>query len=263
MVTLLLTFLGHGLADFIFQSDGIVKKKSNFQWDGFLIHGLITFFILILLLHWLEFPSALLYAATITVLHILLDFCKCLMTSSGNPRLDLSGFLLDQLGHGLIIFGTWQFFNLEPNPRLTAFYWSLLQPKTLAAFAHSMDIKPQWTSSEAILLITSYIYVCCGGTFLVRKFLNCLNYSTEHDHLGSKFQSGTYIGILERLLIMIFVQSNTLPSVVFILTAKSIARFNELSEKNFAEYYLVGTLYSTALAICGGYLLNFFQSIIH
>ena len=40
------------------------------------------------------------------------------------------------------------------------------------------------------------------------------------------------------------------------LTAKSIARYKELENRDFAEYYLVGTLLSALLAILGGLLLK-------
>ncbi|TCL64200.1 uncharacterized protein DUF3307 [Hydrogenispora ethanolica] len=257
METLLLTYLAHGIADFLFQSDGMVKDKSNLQWKGFFIHGCIIFSVLILFLHWMQIGTALVYAVIVSALHILLDYLKCLVILKGTPKKELLGFILDQFGHVLLIFGIWQCFDLQPNSKIIAFYHSLLQPKTLSAFA---NIPPsfQWNSDEVILWVTGCIYICFGGTYLIRKFLNCLDYNDNASpHGGSTFQTGTYIGFLERLLIMIFIQNDTLPSVVFILTAKSIARFNELSDKDFAEYYLLGTLSSTALALCGSYLIIF------
>lgn len=40
-----------------------------------------------------------------------------------------------------------------------------------------------------------------------------------------------------------------------LIAAKSIARFEELKERRFAEYYLVGTLTSLLVAIVVGLLL--------
>ena len=38
-------------------------------------------------------------------------------------------------------------------------------------------------------------------------------------------------------------------AIGFVLTAKSLARFNQLNDQSFAEKYLVGTLLSSFLAI--------------
>ena len=43
----------------------------------------------------------------------------------------------------------------------------------------------------------------------------------------------------------------------FILTAKSIARFNKLSDQRFAEYFIIGNLISFTLAIIGGVFVKF------
>jgi len=41
-------------------------------------------------------------------------------------------------------------------------------------------------------------------------------------------------------------------AAVLLLTAKSIARFEELKDRRFAEYYLVGTLASLLVAVATG-----------
>jgi hypothetical protein len=45
-------------------------------------------------------------------------------------------------------------------------------------------------------------------------------------------------------------------AIGFVLTAKSIARFKEFDDREFAEYYLIGTLASMLLAVIGGIVLN-------
>jgi hypothetical protein len=61
--------------------------------------------------------------------------------------------------------------------------------------------------------------------------------------------AGRTIGILERWLIMILMMSGQYGSIGFVLTAKSIARFKNFEKEDFAEYYLVGTLYSVLFAV--------------
>jgi hypothetical protein len=62
-------------------------------------------------------------------------------------------------------------------------------------------------------------------------------------------RAGRIIGILERWIIMILMLTGQLTGIGFVLTAKSIARFNNFNEDHFAEYYLMGTLYSVVFAI--------------
>lgn len=54
------------------------------------------------------------------------------------------------------------------------------------------------------------------------------------------------IGTIERIIMLFFLLIKQYSSVGLVLTAKSIARYNKISEdKEFAEYYLLGTLLST------------------
>jgi hypothetical protein len=71
-------------------------------------------------------------------------------------------------------------------------------------------------------------------------------------------QAGRTIGFLERAIILTLTLSGAYTSIAFVLTAKSIARYKELENKDFAEYYLVGTLLSTLIAILGGLFLRRF-----
>ena len=74
----------------------------------------------------------------------------------------------------------------------------------------------------------------------------CLNRPSEDD--GKK--AGGFIGLLERLLILLFLSINQYSAIGLVLTAKSIARYDEISkDKDFAEYYLLGTLLSTFIVI--------------
>lgn len=62
-------------------------------------------------------------------------------------------------------------------------------------------------------------------------------------------KTGAIIGTLERYIILILLFLNQYSAIGLVLTAKSIARYKELENKNFAEYYLIGTLLSTLIVI--------------
>lgn len=55
---------------------------------------------------------------------------------------------------------------------------------------------------------------------------------------------GQAIGILERIVIIILGLLGLYSSIALVLTAKSLARFKQLENKEFAERYLVGTFLS-------------------
>jgi hypothetical protein len=65
-------------------------------------------------------------------------------------------------------------------------------------------------------------------------------------------QVGAAIGVLERLLIVTFVLTGADAAVGFVVAAKTLARFRQLEDRQFAEYYLLGTLGSISVAIGSG-----------
>jgi hypothetical protein len=60
---------------------------------------------------------------------------------------------------------------------------------------------------------------------------------------------GGTIGILERILIVVFVLTGSEVAIGFVVAAKTLARFRLLDDRDFAEYYLLGTLGSVAVAL--------------
>jgi len=77
-------------------------------------------------------------------------------------------------------------------------------------------------------------------------FNNSINSSVANNSSNN----GAIIGFLERIIIAMFLYNNQYSAIGFILTAKSIARYNKISENaEFGEYYLIGTLFSTLFVI--------------
>lgn len=72
--------------------------------------------------------------------------------------------------------------------------------------------------------------------------------------------AGRLIGILERVLVLIFVLMNQYQAIGFLIAAKSILRFGERDgdhRRKQTEYVLVGTLLSFTLAIIIGLGVRF------
>ena len=60
---------------------------------------------------------------------------------------------------------------------------------------------------------------------------------------------GSAIGIIERLLISALVLAGGLLAIGLVIAAKTLARFKQLDDRDFAEYYLLGTLASVTFAV--------------
>ena len=68
---------------------------------------------------------------------------------------------------------------------------------------------------------------------------------------------GRIIGVLERAMIFLVVLlSNQLSAIGFILTAKGVARFKDLDEKDFVEYLIIGTFLSALMALLVGLIFK-------
>ncbi len=77
--------------------------------------------------------------------------------------------------------------------------------------------------------------------------------------------AGTYIGILERLLVFVFIILNQWAAVGFLIAAKSVFRFGDLSaakERKLTEYVLIGTLISFGIAIITGIMFNILSTYV-
>ena len=77
----------------------------------------------------------------------------------------------------------------------------------------------------------------------------------EYNEESSLENAGAYIGILERLFVFMFIITNHWEGVGFLIAAKSVFRFGDLSkakDRKLTEYILIGTLLSFGLAILFG-----------
>jgi len=106
------------------------------------------------------------------------------------------------------------------------------------------------------LLATGYLYVCGRGRVLIRAVLEIptLQMRREEDRTAGAIDiaRGRMIGGLERALALTLVLLGEFGAVGWIIAAKSLARFKALEDREFAEYFLIGTLASFLLAVLAG-----------
>lgn len=106
------------------------------------------------------------------------------------------------------------------------------------------------------LYATGYLYVCIRGQILVRSVLElpALQMRRDEDRTAGAIDiaRGGTIGSLERAIALTLVLLGQYGALGLIVAAKSVARFKALEDREFAEYFLIGTLASLLLALAGG-----------
>ncbi|MGC9455494.1 MAG: hypothetical protein ACP5HU_11625 [Phycisphaerae bacterium] len=88
---------------------------------------------------------------------------------------------------------------------------------------------------------------------MLRKFTR----DNEELTAGGLEEGGLWIGRLERALVLTFVLMGQYQAIGFVIVAKSILRFGEVSPsrpggRKMAEYVLIGTMLSLLLALAAG-----------
>ncbi len=120
-----------------------------------------------------------------------------------------------------------------------------------------------------IILISKILFfllAIAGGSLLFSILEKILKIKLESELDGDEFSSmklSRTIGYLERALIFILAFDGHPEAIGWIFAAKSIARFKELENRRFTEYYLIGTLTSIFWALfCGIAALWFIKSFV-
>ncbi|HEY7770675.1 MAG TPA: hypothetical protein VIB55_21095 [Longimicrobium sp.] len=110
------------------------------------------------------------------------------------------------------------------------------------------------------------VFLARGGAHVVRGFMNkvgTLPTMTRQPEGGVdwvEYNRGRMIGVLERMLLALFMAVQAYQAIGLLIAAKGLIRSKELEDRGFAEYFLVGTLASTLLAIGAGVLI---QLLLH
>lgn len=111
--------------------------------------------------------------------------------------------------------------------------------------------------------LLGFIFTIKEGTIIIRLVLRKLSavpkVKEEPDQDDTReYDRGKLIGILERALIYFSIVFNQLGAVAIIIALKSLARFKELDDKNFAEYFLIGSLLSIIIAVLPAAIIRLF-----
>ena len=145
----------------------------------------------------------------------------------------------------------------------------------LSALQHWIALPFSESRTSAVCLITAiFIFNIRGGTYIVRGILNKCGALPELDVPKSttvttrpprvvaekivdvvEINRGRWIGNLERILTLAMVAEHSFSAIAFLMAAKGFIRSKDLENREWAEYFLLGTLASIAISLVGGMLI--------
>ena len=222
--TLIALTCAHLVADFVFQSDAMVRRKS--ECLVMLGHIAIVTAASAAMLGWLAWPVLFWIAIT----HLAMDLIKVHVLKA-----PLRGFAIDQVAHFAVIFGI----ALAYPDAADRGIWALLPTAILSWFY------------GILVAISALVAATITGGIVIGLALKPLA-SPEVGEIGGLPAGGQYIGWLERGLTVVFVLMGEPTGVGLLLAAKSILRFGDIKDTNDrarAEYIMIGTFFSMGWAL--------------
>ncbi len=228
--------VAHILADFFLQRyKWIVDKRTGIRSPYLYYHvaivGILTYLFLADWTHW-QLPLF------ITVTHFLIDWWK-------STRIDSTrNFVLDQTFHIAMLIIGWVFYIGLSNTETT-------------------ELLNVLNNTFVWVALSSYLLVLRPFGFLIGKATQ--SWQKELEELPTTLpglpKAGTWIGYMERIIILTFVLMGQYGAIGFLIAAKSVFRFSGKSDtqdiRKQAEYILIGTLMSFLLAIVTGVAAGF------
>lgn len=226
-------FLVHAIADFALQPHSWVKDKienklqSKYLYIHVLLHGVLTYLIIA---EWNNFVLPI----VIMLVHFIIDALKLYRPKS------FKWFLIDQVVHILSLM----------------IIWMLLYQQTEDVI---MFFKNLFSTNGFWLITLSYIIVLHPISILIYQATKKWQKKIRKTEGKGLKNAGKWIGMIERILILTFILINQFAAVGFLLAAKSIFRFGDLTgkkDRKLTEYVLIGTLLSFSITILIGIIIQ-------
>jgi uncharacterized protein DUF3307 len=243
MTLLIQLFLAHILGDFFLQPAKWVREKAQHRLRSIYlyVHVLIHFLLILIVTG----DTGLWKVATLIALsHLVIDGIKLLAQKTSDSR---TWFFADQLSHLAVLLIVW-----------------IVQDKVV------VDIHALWNKTN-LILITAVLFLLNPASIIIRTVISKWTPGApgspaspaspgRTDHTAtdtanmyrSLENAGQLIGMIERVLVLIFIFVGRWEGVGFLLAAKSVFRFGDLKDARdtkLTEYVLIGTLLSFGMAV--------------
>lgn len=223
-VWLIKLLVAHLLTDFVLQPKSWIdnRNKKHFASSRLYLHGLITGAGALIFTGWNYWPAA----VTVMVTHTLIDGWK----SYRKDR--ILYFVIDQCLHIAVILACWYYYFFDAGK-----LFSLLEQ--LSVHQHF------WLFVFALVFLGNPSGILIGQ--LTRTWRDKIM------NAESLANAGKWIGIIERLIVFIFVMVGQYAAISLLIAAKGIIRFNEKDRPEVkTEYLVIGTLMSITIALIVG-----------
>lgn len=234
---ILILGIGHLLGDFYLKNENSVQCTEE-KYKYVLVHSFmyyIALLVTVLPVLSMDMFLAVVYAG---VAHFLVDTVEYVILMKNIKRKSILIFLTDQSVHIICIcllaymMDVWNF---------SIGYIRIIH-SIVGAFGVNAEKIARW--AFAILFIHRPVNA------FIQIFLEDYKPKGEPAIIKADNRAGRRIGTVERLIMLIFLSVNQYTAIGFVLTAKSIARYDKIAkDEKFAEYYLLGTLVSTLCVI--------------
>jgi hypothetical protein len=233
MIIIVKLILAHILGDFLFQPNRWVKAKEQkkaLAWQLYahvLIHGLLSLLLLFDMTNWK-------LIVTIMFSHLIIDYVK-LKFQKENSK--ITWFIIDQMAHLAVIL-------------ILGLCWINKEQEFLELLL----------SNRSIIMLTAVVFLTQPTSIILSVLVKPWSDTITSEKALSLKNAGKYIGILERLLVFVFICTDHFESIGFLLATKSVFRFGDLKEskeRKLTEYILIGTLLSFGIALLVGLLTQY------
>ncbi|MEH7180424.1 DUF3307 domain-containing protein [Neobacillus vireti] len=281
---LLCLILAHLIADFYLQTDEMVVDKMKNIKKHIGHHFLVN--ILVLTVFYLfSFKEMGVYSGLIFPLlfivssHFIIDILKIklldtIKISNEENLKRASFFIIDQMVHIVLILLAGQLFLGVKLSGISDFFLNGKELGTVNSvlFIGIVIILATSVSGHMIKILLGSLpnqLLTFEGKYTFKNERHEADYAKNHTGnralteeynytIFSKhdLSRGRLIGYIERLLVLVLTFYSAYPAIGFIVAAKSIARFKQMDDRNWAEYFLLGTLTSMFIGITLGILLR-------
>ena len=225
--------LAHLLGDFILQPNSWVADKEKKKGRSIYLYLHVLIHIALTMLFLWDF-NLWWVALIVGVSHLLIDVTKLSFQTAKTKRI---WFFIDQIAHILVIVA------------LSLFYFPYFKLE-------------DFFNDDSLKIVTAIVFLTVPSSIFIKTIISIWTPITiDHSKIQTEslVNAGKYIGILERLLVFVFILVNHWEGVGFMIAAKSVFRFSDLAEakqRKLTEYVLIGTLLSFGIAVLVGILIK-------
>lgn len=242
MINKYLLILGtaHVLGDFYLQTEKIAKQKEE-KYVGVLWHCLEYYFASLLVILPILSVDLVLAMTYMGVSHFAIDTIKYILLRKKKVKTTCKVFVIDQLLH-IVCIGALAYIMILFEFNIGK--WEIVN-HILITLNCDAEIILRWVLAILLIHIPTNIFI--------QKFIGDYKPKENEQLITVEKKAGRRIGTIERLIMLIFFEMNQYSAIGFVLTAKSVARYDKIAkDEKFAEYYLLGTLTSTlCVIVCG------------